>query len=559
MNARTLDRIGEDVEALTASAPSTPSLAARRGIGWPAWLTRVIGVVFVLAVWELVAETVLSGRHVLPAPTTVVAKAFEDDLYGSSLGATMWEAFRGWVIGTALAAVFAAISILVPRFEAAIARLGVISYCIPTVAIGPILIVLFSDDTTKVTMAALSVFFVTLMGMTVGLRAAPKSVLDYIQSCGGHSGQALVKVRLRAAIPASIAGIALGAPAAILGAIVGDFMGGTKGLGIVMMQAQSSFQVSRVWAVGLVSTAVSGLLFAAIAGIGRIFGADALSSADAPDWESRSSSSGADPRTRSRWLNALASAAEKIAKIVFTVIAVLGAWWALLAIFTLNPYFARTPLDVWRSLGRVAGIATRWSQLSDGLIATLEHATLGFLLGTIAAIVVAAISLSAVVDAAVLPIVVMLRSVPLVSMTPLLGLLLGDGDAVIVVTGAIVTFVPSVVTIASGIRATPAPSLDLFYAYGSSRMDSVVKLRIRYALPALCSAVKVAVPGAILGSVLAEWLLGSSGVGHLMAVSIIGSDFNLLWASATAITIVSLVLYQLINDAEDLVIRWAVQ
>ena len=106
---------------------------------------------------------------------------------------------------------------------------GIASYCLPVIAIGPILQIVFNGQTPKIILAALSVFFTTLVGMLVGLRSADKTTLDLIHAYGGGAFKKLTKVRLRAALPSLFAALRIAAPAAILGAIIGEYLGAEHG------------------------------------------------------------------------------------------------------------------------------------------------------------------------------------------------------------------------------------------------------------------------------------------------------------------------------------------
>ena len=113
----------------------------------------------------------------------------------------------------------------IPLVERALLQLALASYCLPVIAIGPVLAVLFSGDTPKVILAALSVIFTTLIGTLVGLRSADRTSLDLIRAYGGGSWTQLWKVRLRASLPSMFAGLRIAAPAAMLGAIIGEYLG----------------------------------------------------------------------------------------------------------------------------------------------------------------------------------------------------------------------------------------------------------------------------------------------------------------------------------------------
>ena len=156
-----------------------------------------------------------------------------------------------------------------------------------------------------------------------------------------------------------------------------------------------------------------------------------------------------------------------------------------------------------------------------------------------------------------MPMVMVLRSVPLIAMTPLIALVFGQGVLGVMVVAAIVTFVPSLVLVTSGLETAPPQSIELARAFNLSASGTLWHIRARYALPSIFSAAKIAMPGAILGAVLAEWLLTGTGIGHLMAAALIGSDFLTLWASVAIISMVSLLFYEVVGSMESAMQRRA--
>jgi ABC-type nitrate/sulfonate/bicarbonate transport system permease component len=142
-------------------------------------------------------------------------------------------------------------------------QLGIASYCIPVIAIGPILQITFDGTTPKVILAAMAVFFTTLVGTLIGLRSADPTTLDVIRAYGGGRVASLRKVRIRAALPSLFAALRIAGPAAILGAIIGEYLGGESGLGIAMIASQTGFEITRTWGLAL----VAGLLAVAAYGL----------------------------------------------------------------------------------------------------------------------------------------------------------------------------------------------------------------------------------------------------------------------------------------------------
>jgi ABC-type nitrate/sulfonate/bicarbonate transport system permease component len=242
--------------------------------GMPAWLGGTIGAVLLIVLWEILALTVFHkpGSGV-PTPTSVVSKFSSDwraGLYGKNIGKTMREAAKGYVVANVIAIVLAIAFVQLPVIEKALLRIAIASYCLPIIAVGPILSFALKGDAPKAALAGLLVFFPTLVGVVVGLRSADPATLDFIRAAGGGSWAQLFKVRLRAALPSTFAALQIAAPSAILGAIVGEYLGRqSTGLGIMMIDAQSALETARTWGIALLCTIIAGVAYLVTGIIGR--------------------------------------------------------------------------------------------------------------------------------------------------------------------------------------------------------------------------------------------------------------------------------------------------
>jgi ABC-type nitrate/sulfonate/bicarbonate transport system permease component len=239
----------------------------------PSWASGLVGVVALIVVWSVLAVTVFSDKGSgVPTPWSVLAQLGDDgwSFYQPLITATLGEALRGYLAGNGLALAFAALVLLVPPAERIVVQLAVASYCLPLVAIGPILSLLFSGTTPMITLAALAVFFTTLIGALLGLRSADRVTLDVVRAYGGGRWAELVKVRLIAALPATLAALKIAAPAALLGAIIGEYLGHIDvGLGIAMTVSEAAVDVSRTWGIALVCGLVAGLGYGLTALVAR--------------------------------------------------------------------------------------------------------------------------------------------------------------------------------------------------------------------------------------------------------------------------------------------------
>jgi ABC-type nitrate/sulfonate/bicarbonate transport system permease component len=139
---------------------------------------------------------------------------------------------------------------------------------------------------------------------------------------------------------------------------------------------------------------------------------------------------------------------------------------------------------------------------------------------------------------------------PLVALTPLLVLLLGRGTAVTLWITISVTFFPSFVTIAQGIMMVPRAALELPRAYGASKLQELRLVALPASLPYLFAATRLAVPRALLGVMIAEWLATGTGLGNLLNQSRGYLDYGMIWTVATVSVLISIALYQLVVVAE---------
>jgi ABC-type nitrate/sulfonate/bicarbonate transport system permease component len=239
---------------------------------------------------------------------------------------------------------------------------------------------------------------------------------------------------------------------------------------------------------------------------------------------------------------------------------VLGLWLLFLRVFDLSPFFAKSPIDVWHYLFGgtkvdAAKAAGNRSEILSAVGTTARDAVLGYVFGTVAA-VAAALSVvgSRAVERGVMPIAIALRSVPLVAMTPLIALIFGRGLLGVTVIAGIVTFFPTLVNVVAGLRAAPALAVDVVVAYGGTTPTVLRKVALPAALPSLFASARIAVPGALLGAVLAEWLATGKGLGALMLSCTTNSRFDTLWSSVVVITVLSIAVYALIGMVESFVL-----
>jgi ABC-type nitrate/sulfonate/bicarbonate transport system permease component len=262
-----------------------------------------------------------------------------------------------------------------------------------------------------------------------------------------------------------------------------------------------------------------------------------------------------------RSVQALARVGRTVGVSLLSLGVICGIWQGAITLLHLSPFVAKGPVNVYDFLVKGSGAGANRSQLLAALGVTVRDAALGYVAGTVVAIAASlAIALRRGIGQTVMPVAIALRSVPLVAMTPILTLVIGQGVLSVTVIAGIVTFFPTLVNVTQGLRAAPATAFDLFIAYGASDLTILRKARLPYALPAIFASARIAAPGALLGAILAEWLSTGQGLGNLMVTSSSTANYSMLWACVVAITAVSILIYNAVTAIErPVVARLGVQ
>ncbi|WP_214403800.1 ABC transporter permease [Pseudonocardia lacus] len=259
------------------------------------------------------------------------------------------------------------------------------------------------------------------------------------------------------------------------------------------------------------------------------------------------------------------SAALTIA-IAFVVL--MALWQLLLAVFDVSAFVGKSPLDVWQYLFadspargvRPTSLSAQQARAASfgALATTLGNAAIGFCSGMVLATAVAVgFVLYRPFEFAFLPIAMLLRSVPLVAMAPLLLLIFGQGPLGVAVIAAIVVLFPALVNIVLGLTSASPQALDLVRVNGGSALTALVKVRVPAALPQFLASARISVPGAVVGSMLAEWLVGFEGMGGVLSGYKGQGNYGGVWTIVALSVLVSIVLYEVFAVVEAaLLARW---
>lgn len=501
-----------------------------------------------LALW-IIAAALASGRELVPYPWRVFTQVVADwSMLAPNIGYTLVGAGWGLLIGVAVVVPLAVVSLLAPILEPVIVRVAVVVHVIPLVAIAPILTVVLHGRGPQVTVAALTVYFPLLIPVLLGLHSGDRRTSDVVATSGGGRWAQLRYLRLPSAVPAFAAGLQVAVPSAILGALLGEFFGSEQGLGAVLVSAQQQLLTDRTWGVALVMGALAAAGYALVAVAVRV----------ALPWAGRGSTvgttvAGAEDQVLTRRQSLVAGAVS--------LVLLLGFWQSLRPLFGLDGFFTKSPVDVLRFLangnpGTGAGPEVFAHGFAGALAQTLLDAGVGFVAGTVLSVAVAVLFVSFPrVGAALMPFAIVLRSVPLVALAPLLTLVFGTGLLGVTVLVVLVTFFPTLVTVMTGLRATPNGAVEVVLASGGSSFAAAWRVRMYYAVPAISASARVSIPGAITGATLAEWLATGHGVGNLLTLASVQADYLTLWTGGILIVLIALIAYGLVGVADTAISR----
>ncbi|MCC3265538.1 ABC transporter permease [Arthrobacter gengyunqii] len=233
-------------------------------------------------------------------------------------------------------------------------------------------------------------------------------------------------------------------------------------------------------------------------------------------------------------------------------LAVVGALWVgLLRFFDVSAYIGKGPWDVYSYLFRDPESAENRVLVMGQLGRTLLDAGMGFTAGMLAAAVCACLfTVFRGVEQALMPLAMLLRSVPLVALAPMIILIFGRQEAAVAAMGGIVVLFPALVTMVFGLRSASPAMLEVVRVYGGSRLDVFRKVALPSAAPAFFTALRVSIPGALTGALLAEWLATGQGIGYGIVSAVSRARYDHVWAGVVVVTLASIVLYALVSAVE---------
>jgi NitT/TauT family transport system permease protein len=246
------------VSASPAPAPSARKRPLRARLDL---LISILVVIVAVVLWHAITVRFQVPAFILPSPIDVwhalvgglATGPFDRAGFWYHAGVTFSEAALGFLLGSAVGIILGFLIASSRLLERVALPFIVGLQSLPKVALAPLLVIWFGFGVQgKIVITSVITFFPLLVNSMAGYQAVDPDRIDLARSCNASRLQILWKIVLPSALPYIFAGLNIASVLAILGAIVGEFVGAQSGLGMLLMQYNQSMQIAPVFAVLLI-------------------------------------------------------------------------------------------------------------------------------------------------------------------------------------------------------------------------------------------------------------------------------------------------------------------
>ena len=226
----------------------------------------LVGVAIILLIWQLYTDLFGINRIVLPSPTDILwASAANWHVLLRECWPTFLESVLGFVLAVVIGIPFAVCVANSRVLNLTLYPILIATQSIPKVAVAPIILVWFGlGMQSKLVIAFLVAFFPIVVDTAAGMRATSAGLLELARSLRASPLQVFLKVQFPSALPFIFAGSKVAVTLAVIGAVIGEFIGSVGGLGNLLLTANSQLDGPLAWAALVWLSALGILLFAAV-------------------------------------------------------------------------------------------------------------------------------------------------------------------------------------------------------------------------------------------------------------------------------------------------------
>ena len=240
--------------------------ATQRRARWRRRFMPAIGIAGLIALWWTVVVGFDVKPFIAPSPWAVAQTLYaKRDVLLANLLPTAGEALGGFLIGNFMAIAVATLFVHSRRLQEIFFPVVVMFNSIPVVAKAPILVLMMGNGVEpKIAIAALVCFFPTLVNGVRGLEAVNPQAMELMRVLSASRSEIFFKLRVFSALPYLFSALRIAASMAVIGAVVGEWIGATQGIGAMIIQATYNFDAALLYAAIIMSACLSGGFFMAI-------------------------------------------------------------------------------------------------------------------------------------------------------------------------------------------------------------------------------------------------------------------------------------------------------
>jgi NitT/TauT family transport system permease protein len=231
-------------------------------------ISPLICILVLLIIWELIVRLFRIHQYLLPAPSAIgidFIMNFRSLLFHA--GVTFWEAFWGFLIANGLGFLVAVCFAHSKTLERGLYPLAIALKTTPIIAMAPLLILWFGNGfASKIAAAALISFFPVIVNATKGLKTINENALNLFRSLSATKWQIFIKLRLPSALPYIFSALKISASLAVVGAVVGEFVGANKGIGFIILLTGYQLETVQMFS-AITMAALLGIFFFTIVSV----------------------------------------------------------------------------------------------------------------------------------------------------------------------------------------------------------------------------------------------------------------------------------------------------
>src|SRR5579875_1511051 len=235
-------------------------------------VTAIATLTVVTVLWEVVVRLFQIPSFLIPAPSAIWQEfASRVELYANHTWITLYETLLGFLLAVVLG-ILAAIAIVYSRvLQSVVYPVILILQIVPKVAIAPLLLIWVGYGLqSKAVIALLVAFFPVVVSTATGMRAADPELLDLVKVLKGSRWQEFVMIRFPYALPFIFSGLKVAITLAVIGAIIGEFVGGNEGLGYLIVIANAQLRTAMSFSSFILLSLMGLALFAAVVVLERL-------------------------------------------------------------------------------------------------------------------------------------------------------------------------------------------------------------------------------------------------------------------------------------------------